>query len=580
MADEDEFKDVQLSDSSDSDEDSLKQLKLDMISKDVEKFQMTESNTVVPKPPRPAQDGNRPDTIEDFIRNFLSRTNMSETLEAFQEEWHDAQARNAGMMDEALSLPSVYAENQALEERIRAMQQEMRRLQALAADSKKVYSRLSNARDYQKMNHRRVVLDKHKIMRQVKQKLHKIDAAEPELLEMTRKYEVAMRERMVTKLERDRLADRLATLEKSVAVEEPKEETPPPPDRTPKKKKRKTLTMGPDDEERIYEAWDTAYNMERTRVEMFHCVRSITAHESGVNGIYTLCNNGEDVMLLTAGNDGTWKLFDGTPGGSDTPVIVGHGHADWLSSVSMGIHDGGTKATIVSTGGGDNRVIMYDATTGLGSVLATEEAPLWASDFHHSGEFFLTAGHRVVKLWDVERSCFSTREHTCAVNSVRFRPLSNLFCTASADNSVSIWDPRVDASCVATMFHSTAVNDAIFSPDGQRLLSCDASGYIAVHDIRATKTALDTIPPVAFPTSQGGYGANSIAVDPSGQTVVVGTNANEIRVLNLEGEQNSISTLDSSPHVDAVNAVRIHSDAMRTLLYTASSDGSVKIWST
>ncbi|KAG9390198.1 WD domain G-beta repeat [Carpediemonas membranifera] len=537
--------------------------------------------------PGPIKMERKPETIDDFIRNFLSRNNMARTLELFQKEWYFSQdshgtVEHAPLQDES-SLRDVYAQNKALEKRITAMTKEMDRLKKDVREAARTYTALDRDKDAYSSNRSAVDQENRKLTSDMKKLETHLARYEPAVKEMKKRYVTAMKEKSVTKLERDRIVDKLkAFSETKAATPQPRTLAGTTRERTTlraRPSKGLTLTLAGDEEDLLLQLWDEAKEKDRVAVEGFRCVRTIQAHEGGVNGLFPICNNGHDVLVLTAGNDGTWKMFDGNPGGSDDPLVVGHGHTDWLSSVSMSFDN--AQGTVVTTGGGDNRVMAWSVGAGgcTGQVLATEEAPVWASAFHHSGDYFLTAGMKTVRLWDVEGKNYAFHGHTDAVNSVRFRPLSNLFCTASADNSVSIWDPRVDANCVQTMMHSAAVNDAVFSPDGERLFSCDAAGFVAVHDIRATKTPLDTIPPVAYPTSQAGHSVNSIDTDPTGKSVICGSNANEIRILNLEGEQTSISTLDGSPHVDMVNAVRTFSDGRRTIVYTASSDGTVKVWS-
>ncbi len=561
---------------SDGDDMSDEEFKLDSLAKEVEQLKLEEAGTVQPQGPKEVQVTRQPETIDDFVRNFLSRTGMVKTLTSFQEEWHDAQSRQQGYASESAALPDIYMQNQLLEERVRAMGQEMARLKSIVDQAKGTYHQLERQRDFHKMNHKRVIHEKSKLMDNLRRMTKHVDRYEPALHEMERRYTIAMKEKMVTKLERDRLADKLKHMGQGqpapaptlAPVKSEKKKKPAPKQTIPAAR----LQLAADDVELMEQRQAEAAGQERTPIEMFRCLKTIQAHDGGVNAVYPICNNGRDVLVLSAGDDGQWKMFDATSD-RDTPLVSGHGHEDWVSSVAMAFPDGGTRGVVVTTGG-SQEIMLWDVARGTPTLLKTEETPVWSVDFHHTGEFFLTSS-RVVRLWDVEgNERVAFREHQDAVNSVRFRPQSALFCTASADNSVSIWDPRVDSACVQTVFHQAAANDAAFSPCGTYLASCSADGLIAVHDLRAPRSAVDTT--VAYPSSQGGFSANSIAIDRTGRTVVCGTNNAEVRVLNLDDR--SISTLEGNPHQDMVNSVRTWVEGGRTILCTGSSDGTVKVW--
>ncbi len=75
-----------------------------------------------------------------------------------------------------------------------------------------------------------------------------------------------------------------------------------------------------------------------------------------------------------------------------------------------------------------------------------------------------------VKLWDVlntKTSRFTFRGHVDSVNSVQWRPYTNVFVSGSGDKTVSLWDIRTNKNgggCVQTFYgHNNSVNTVKFN---------------------------------------------------------------------------------------------------------------------
>jgi uncharacterized protein (DUF3084 family) len=72
---------------------------------------------------------------------------------------------------------------------------------------------LRKERDFHRMHHKRVVQEKNKLLSDIKRLKKHYESYEPTLKQLRTRYEVAMKEKMLTKLERDRLAGKVAALE-------------------------------------------------------------------------------------------------------------------------------------------------------------------------------------------------------------------------------------------------------------------------------------------------------------------------------------------------------------------------------
>lgn len=73
------------------------------------------------------------------------------------------------------------------------------------------------------------------------------------------------------------------------------------------------------------------------------------------------------------------------------------------------------------------------------------------------------------------------------MNHVSFQPFSNIFASASADKTISLWDIR-SGLCVQTFYgHLNSVNHCVFSLKGDSIASCDADGIVKMWDVRMVK---------------------------------------------------------------------------------------------
>ena len=106
------------------------------------------------------------------------------------------------------TVPDIYLRNQQLGDQLRDMQAEMNRQAEVANKAKSTWDKFRKERDFHKMHHKRVVQEKNKLITDLKRLKNHYSNFEPMLQMMRAKYETAMKEKMLMKLERDRLDDR------------------------------------------------------------------------------------------------------------------------------------------------------------------------------------------------------------------------------------------------------------------------------------------------------------------------------------------------------------------------------------
>merc|ERR1712072_1110022 len=100
--------------------------------------------------------------------------------------------------------------------RVVLMRQEPEKARMVAEKAKASWDRFRKERDFHRMHHRRVVQEKNKLLVDLKRLKRHYEQYEPTLTELRHKYEVAMKEKMLMRLERDRFMARAESLQKQL----------------------------------------------------------------------------------------------------------------------------------------------------------------------------------------------------------------------------------------------------------------------------------------------------------------------------------------------------------------------------
>ncbi len=163
-----------------------------------------------------ARELERLELVDDFIRNFFIKHKMQKSLEIFQQEWYELVQKGKINVGKLEQVPDVYIKNEKLEEQIEYLKQELDRLKITAEKAKATYDKLRKERDFHKMHHQRVQQEKRKLNKDIEKlkAMHKL--YETKYQELLGKYEAAMKEKTLVKLERDRLFTKNEGLLKNV----------------------------------------------------------------------------------------------------------------------------------------------------------------------------------------------------------------------------------------------------------------------------------------------------------------------------------------------------------------------------
>lgn len=366
----------------------------------------------------------RTETADEFLRNFFIKFGMTKTLESFQLEFYEKKANGELMEDE---IPEVYARNLDLSDEIALLQQQLDEARITSEKARSTYDKLNKQRDFQKINHRRVQQEKSKLNKQINQLKKVYETNQNKFKELTQKYENIMKEKMIMKLEKERLSAKVDNLEKSFAqVEEGTEEhmrektqfKSKLEDTHMKKSKKKKFQSGTPSEIPPTDPENPAlHDIVEIMNGSLTLIKTFKGHLMGVTG---LSYNPNKHILATASDDSTWKLWT-IPNGE--LIMSGEGHQDWLGDCCF--HP---SNQFIATCSGDGEVKVWDIINAKSAISFCEHPQAaWALDYHHTGDFLLSCSmDHTIKLWDmnVPKSRFTYRGHVDSVNSVQFQPYS------------------------------------------------------------------------------------------------------------------------------------------------------------
>ena len=112
-------------------------------------------------------------------------------------------------------IPPIYTRNQELSDSLKDLQDELDEARIIAEKARYTYDKLRKQRDYQKINHRRVQQEKAKLNSDANRNWTTKQKFEAQFEVYSNKYESAMKEKMLVKLEKDRLVAKVENLEMS-----------------------------------------------------------------------------------------------------------------------------------------------------------------------------------------------------------------------------------------------------------------------------------------------------------------------------------------------------------------------------
>eukprot|EP00842_Homolaphlyctis_polyrhiza_P000086 jgi/Hompol1/1078/HPOL_001374-RA len=535
-----------------------------------------------------------PEVIDDYIRNYLSSKGLLKSLEAFQNEWYEFQQKSKLTPEDTTIVPDVYQQNQELADALQKLRVDVDTYKEIASRARATYDKLRKERDFHRMHHKRVVQEKNKLIGDIKRLKKHYENYEPTLKQLQHKYEIAMKEKMLTKLERDRLASKVAAMESSIrgmdrsikdssgslhrqskshsgsaphhgaevapaTAASTSAETHQPQQQlhqagVPRKLNLKDATLPTDDRINPHANVD----LPSSKFERLKQINQVKAHNLAIS---SLKFHPKKLILATVSDDRSWKMW-AFPSGE--LIMSGEGHKDWIADCDF--HPKGTQ---IATASGDGTVKLWDFYKGIATLTMSDHTQaVWSCAFHDQGDFLASSSmDHTAKLWDIHTGkCRQTfRGHADSVNQVGWQPYTNTLFTCSGDKTISLWDARTGL-CVQTLFgHMNTINHASFSLKGTHFASCDGDGIVKFWDLRNVQELSSH--------NLGPYPANKLAFDPSAGTLAVASNDGSVRFI---GVHDKTKTRDLKAHEDSVQAIVF--DRTAEFMVTAGGDGMFKIF--
>lgn len=549
------------------------------------------SHPAGPVQPVPGTVTKQPEVIDDFMRNFFVKMGLTRTCEAFESEWYELKA--TGKLEGTNNVPDVYLRNLDLEEEIAALRSELSHARSIAAKASSTWDTFRKERDFHRMHHKRVAQEKNRLITDIRRLKAHYAKYEPTILELKKKYETAMKEKMLISLERDKA---VAKMEAMRSTSTQGKSTP----RGASMASSKIVSGSPDGELSTTPSmggpntvaaatsksaggatmtgtagatrrsgWSAITGPQKrnpymdldfppTAVKQFTLSKTFKGHLLSVANVAL---HPTKPILVTASDDKTWKMWH-LPDGD--LIMCGEGHKDWVAGV-----DFNPNGTSLASGGGDNTVKIWDfEKQRCVLTFVDHKQAVWGVKYHWSGDILASCSlDHTVRLWDVAagKCRMAMRGHVDSVNEVCWQPFTANLATASSDKTVSVWDAR-SGLCTQTFYgHHNSCNSATFNLLGTTLASTDADGVIKLWDTRMIAEIM---------TLDGGkHPANKCNFDRTGQVLAVASDDGRIKVFNAS---NGDPISEFSGHDDAVQAVAF--DPAAQFLVSCSSDNTFRVW--
>ncbi|MEZ4735683.1 MAG: BTAD domain-containing putative transcriptional regulator [Caldilineaceae bacterium] len=191
-----------------------------------------------------------------------------------------------------------------------------------------------------------------------------------------------------------------------------------------------------------------------------------------------------------------WRLQDGQR------LALGPGHGRWLWAVTFS-----PDGALIASGTAGGAILLWSVAD-LTQMPATHAATSpWAATLHgHSDAVFGLAFHptqpevasasadQTIRLWDLTRKEVrrTLLGHTASVYAVAYHPTGAFLASAGRDQTIRLWTLATGECRPILTPHQALITQLCFSSDGAWLVSSSVDGVIAVWQIQGADQA-DTV---------------------------------------------------------------------------------------
>ncbi|XP_070588296.1 sperm-associated antigen 16 protein isoform X3 [Erythrolamprus reginae] len=555
-----------------------------------------------------------PEVVDDFLCNFLIRMGMNRTLDCFQTEWYELMQRGVLEPKDVGFVPDAYTCNQHLERENIYLKKEMENYKFAANKAKDALLKMQRERDFHRMHHKRVVQEKNRLINDIKRLKTHYALYEPMLRQLNEKYEILLREKMLTSLERDKVVGQITGLQATLQSLESGNNIHIPVMKVGHWCDREAGLVGPSQralgeakEQKVHSAVnvqdsakDTAKQMSKTypkdsefpegiQVNPYlacakKCVRplksaiyrlsnTLKVHDLAVTWIWkflatfrrghthhlqagvsvlVLRRTLRDLSCLPSINTGGWVWFD-------VSAI-----ACCVETSCLALHP---RKDILVTGSDDRLWKMWAFPNG-NIIVKGEGHTDWLSGccFHPSGSKLVTSsGDKTVRVWDfMKGGCILKLEgHSYAVLDCSWHSCGDFVASASMDETSKVWDLNSERCRYTLRGHKDSVNSIEFFPFSNIILTSSADKTLSLWDARTGLCAQTFYSHL--------HSCNHATFNMKGDTIV---SCDSYGVLKLWDVRKGIPmvSIDAGPHPG--NQVAF--DPSGHIVAVASNDGTVK----
>ena len=218
--------------------------------------------------------------------------------------------------------------------------------------------------------------------------------------------------------------------------------------------------------------------------------------------------------IITASQDGTLKVWDGTTGALRRTLEDGTG---WLGHIEFS-PDGRWVVGFTGShdGSGTQRPVIWNWETGeqIARLPGGKTQVKWGS-FSPDGRWLATAGEdNAVQIWETRswRAVQRLEGHWAAVNVVAWRPDSRQLASGSDDKTICLWNIESGKLAAILPGHDGAVRALTYTTDGQSVVTAGDDATARVWDVASRKQVM---------TYFGhGKSIHSIALSQSGSRIL------------------------------------------------------------